>query len=81
MHAVLLTSVANSWQNFSARSTKKFGRWRKSPAPHKIYSYTEEANIIGFSTFTMKIVKQNRVYQWETSIFCQKYDYFSAKSK
>jgi hypothetical protein len=31
-------SVANSWQNFSARSTKKFGRMQKSSAPHKMYS-------------------------------------------
>jgi hypothetical protein len=30
--------VANFWQNFSARSTKKLGRWRKSSAPQK-YSH------------------------------------------
>jgi hypothetical protein len=30
------TSVGNSWENFSARSTKNFGRWRKSSAPHKV---------------------------------------------
>jgi hypothetical protein len=34
----LLLSVANSWPNFSARSTKKFGRWRKNSAPYKIFS-------------------------------------------
>jgi hypothetical protein len=27
-------SLANSWQNFPARSSKKFGRWRKNSAPH-----------------------------------------------
>jgi hypothetical protein len=31
-------SVANSWPNFSARSTKNFGRWRKNSAPYKIFS-------------------------------------------
>jgi hypothetical protein len=36
---LLLISVANSWQKFSARSTKQFGRWRKSSAHHKKYSY------------------------------------------
>jgi hypothetical protein len=31
-------SVANSWPNFSVRSTKKFGRWQKNSAPYKIFS-------------------------------------------
>jgi hypothetical protein len=31
---LIRTSIANSWQNFSARSSKKFGRRRKRSAPH-----------------------------------------------
>jgi hypothetical protein len=34
----VMSSVVNFWPNSLARSTKKFGRWRKSWAPHKIYS-------------------------------------------
>jgi hypothetical protein len=35
---VVQTSVANSWRKFYARSTEKFSLWRKSSAPHKIYT-------------------------------------------
>jgi hypothetical protein len=35
---VAVGSVANSWQNFSARSINEFGRWQKNSAPYKIFS-------------------------------------------
>jgi hypothetical protein len=35
---LFLGSVANSWQNFSARSAKKFGRWQKNSPSYKIFS-------------------------------------------
>jgi hypothetical protein len=49
-------SVANSWQTFSARSTKKFGRWQKTLAPQNILI---EVNIlVFFKDSQCKIVKK-----------------------
>jgi hypothetical protein len=57
-HPISVVSVANYWPTFSARSDKKFGRWRKSSAHHKIYSY----KIIVFQRFTMQKVVEKIKY-------------------
>jgi hypothetical protein len=35
---LMIFSVANSWPNFSATSTKILGHWQKNSAPNKIFS-------------------------------------------
>jgi hypothetical protein len=69
-------SVANSWQKFSARSTKKFSRWRKSSAPHKIYS--KRLTLLVFSKIHNPKYLRNLNISIGRYILSQKYGYFSA---
>jgi hypothetical protein len=63
IYIVSMNSVAKSWPNFSARSTKKFGRWQKS-----CFFFLQNSQC-----------KITWVYHWKVTILCPKYDCFGAK--
>jgi hypothetical protein len=56
-------SVANSKPNFSARSAKKFGRWRKNSAPPIIFTLQ--------TNYVAKVYKKLKISAEEEYVFCR----------